>query len=54
MPCWGCGYTKRVPYDPKREMKRRRTLRRRSRHAIYEKDQNVLSEKGERGSKGMG
>jgi len=53
MPCGGCGYEKRLPYDPKREMKRRRTLRR-SRYAIYEKDKNVLSEEGISRSQSMG
>lgn len=50
MPCGGCGYSKRLPYDPKREMRNRRSYRRRSKYAIYEKDEDVLSEEGERRS----
>jgi len=54
MPCWGCGYVKRVSYDLKCEMKRRRTMRRRMKHATNTKDWTVLSEEGECRSEGMG
>lgn len=55
MPCGGCGYTReRLPYDPKREMRNRRLYRRRMRNAVYKKDKNVLSEKGECRSEAVG
>jgi len=46
MPCGGYGYRKRLPYDPKREMRNRRSYRRRMKNAIYKENKNVLSEKG--------
>jgi len=46
MPCGGCGYTReRLPYDPKREMRNRRSYRRRMRNASNKKDWAVLPEK---------
>jgi len=46
MPCGGCGYTReRLPYDPKREMRNRRSYRRRMRNASNKKDRAVLPEK---------
>lgn len=53
MPSGWCDNTRRS-YDPKRDMRWRRTLRRRMRHALHKKDQNVLSEKGECRGEGMG
>lgn len=44
MPAGRCD-NKYVKYDPKRDMKRRRTLRRRMRNALHKKDKVVLSEK---------
>ncbi len=44
MPSGWCSSTY-VRYDPKREMKYRRMLRRRMRHALHKKDKVVLSEK---------
>ena len=54
MPCGGCGYTRRLSYDSKREMRNRRSYRRRMKNAIYEKDKDVLSKEGECRSESMG
>ena len=54
MPCGGCGYSIRLPYDSKREMRNRRSYRRRMKNAVYEKDKDVLSEEGISRSEGMG
>jgi hypothetical protein len=54
MSCGGCGYSKRLPYDPKREMRNRRSYRRRMRNALYKENKNVLSEEGFSRSQSMG
>jgi hypothetical protein len=54
MPCGGCGYSKKLPYDPKREMRNRRSYRRRMRNAVHKKDENVLSKERISRSESMG
>ena len=46
MPSGWCDDRKRSPYDSKREMRNRRSYRRRIRNANYKKDRIVLSEEG--------
>ena len=54
MPCGGCGYTRRLPYDSKREMRNRRSYRRRMRHAKNTKNWTLLSKEGHERSICMG
>ena len=47
MPCGGCGYSRRMSYDSKREMKNRRSYRRRMKNASNKKDRVVLPKEGQ-------